>query len=94
MGRRVALAVRARKLGRAHASFAPRTLSNPSNPMLKLVISDNEGTTTVVLLVRDEISIGRKDGNTIRLTESATSRAGTARWSASTACTACAITAV
>lgn len=42
--------------------------------MLKLVISDNEGTTTVVPLVRDEISIGRQDGNTIRLTERNISR--------------------
>ncbi|MFI5307357.1 MAG: FHA domain-containing protein [Polyangiales bacterium] len=43
--------------------------------MLKLVISDNEGTTTVVPLARDEISIGRKEGNTIRLTERNISRA-------------------
>ena len=42
--------------------------------MLKLVISDNEGTTTVVPFVRDEISIGRKDGNTIRLIERNISR--------------------
>ncbi|MDH5673495.1 MAG: FHA domain-containing protein [Myxococcales bacterium] len=38
------------------------------------MISDNEGTTTVVPLVRDEITIGRKDGNTIRLTERNISR--------------------
>lgn len=42
--------------------------------MIKLVISDNEGTTTVVPMVRDEVSIGRKDGNTIRLTERNISR--------------------
>ncbi len=42
--------------------------------MLKLVISDNEGTTTVVPFVRDEISVGRKDGNTIRLIERNISR--------------------
>jgi pSer/pThr/pTyr-binding forkhead associated (FHA) protein len=42
--------------------------------MIKLVISDNEGTTTVVPLVRDEITIGRKEGNTIRLTERNISR--------------------
>lgn len=42
--------------------------------MVKLVISDNEGTTTVVPLVRDEVSIGRKEGNTIRLTERNVSR--------------------
>lgn len=42
--------------------------------MLKLVISDDEGKTTVVPLVRDEITIGRKEGNTIRLTERNVSR--------------------
>jgi len=42
--------------------------------MHKLVISDDEGKTTVVPLVRDEITIGRKDGNTIRLTERNVSR--------------------
>ncbi|HEX7481399.1 MAG TPA: FHA domain-containing protein [Polyangiales bacterium] len=42
--------------------------------MVRLVISDNEGTTTVVPLVRDDISIGRKEGNTIRLTERNISR--------------------
>ncbi|MDH5492615.1 MAG: FHA domain-containing protein [Myxococcales bacterium] len=42
--------------------------------MFKLVISDDEGTTTVVPIVRDEITIGRKDGNTIRLTERNVSR--------------------
>ena len=42
--------------------------------MIKLVISDNEGSTTVVPLVRDEVSIGRKEGNTIRLTERNVSR--------------------
>ncbi len=42
--------------------------------MLKLVISDDAGATTVVPLVRDEISIGREDGNMIRLTERNISR--------------------
>ncbi|MFO0628729.1 MAG: FHA domain-containing protein [Polyangiales bacterium] len=42
--------------------------------MLKLVISDDEGKTTVVPLARDEITIGRKEGNTIRLTERNVSR--------------------
>jgi pSer/pThr/pTyr-binding forkhead associated (FHA) protein len=42
--------------------------------MFKLVIADDEGKTTVVPLVRDEISIGRKEGNTIRLTERNVSR--------------------
>jgi pSer/pThr/pTyr-binding forkhead associated (FHA) protein len=42
--------------------------------MYKLVISDDEGKTTVVPLVRDEVTIGRKEGNTIRLTERNVSR--------------------
>ena len=42
--------------------------------MYKLVISDDEGKNTVVPLVRDEITIGRKEGNTIRLTERNISR--------------------
>ena len=58
----------------ANRALTERQLSTTPNPMLKLVISDNEGTTTVVPFVRDEISIGRKDGNTIRLTERNISR--------------------
>jgi ABC transport system ATP-binding/permease protein len=42
--------------------------------MLKLIIQDDEGKTTVVPLIRDEITIGRKEGNTIRLTERNVSR--------------------
>jgi len=42
--------------------------------MYKLVISDDEGKTTIVPLIRDEISIGRKEGNTIRLTDRNVSR--------------------
>src|SRR5687768_14262924 len=42
--------------------------------MYKLVIQDDEGKTTVVPLIRDEITIGRKEGNTIRLTERNVSR--------------------
>ncbi|NOY94476.1 MAG: FHA domain-containing protein [Deltaproteobacteria bacterium] len=42
--------------------------------MFKLVISDDDGKTTVVPLVRDEITVGRKDGNIIRLTERNVSR--------------------
>ena len=42
--------------------------------MIKLIIEDDEGKTTVVPLIRDEISIGRKEGNTIRLTERNVSR--------------------
>jgi ABC transport system ATP-binding/permease protein len=41
---------------------------------MRLVISDNEGAMAVVPLARDEISIGRKEGNTIRLTERNISR--------------------
>src|ERR1700733_6067504 len=42
--------------------------------MFKLVIQDDEGKTAVVPLIRDEITIGRKEGNTIRLTERNVSR--------------------
>src|SRR6187549_3991346 len=49
-------------------------LATGTNPMFKLVIQDDEGKTTVVPLVRDEITIGRKEGNTIRLTERNVSR--------------------
>ncbi|MEZ4466562.1 MAG: FHA domain-containing protein [bacterium] len=42
--------------------------------MLRLVIEDDDGKTTVVPLIRDEITIGRKEGNTIRLTERNVSR--------------------
>ena len=42
--------------------------------MYKLIIEDDEGKTTVVPLIRDEITIGRKEGNTIRLTERNVSR--------------------
>ena len=42
--------------------------------MYKLVIQDDEGKTTIVPLVRDEITVGRKEGNTIRLTERNVSR--------------------
>ena len=41
--------------------------------MLRLVIEDGEGTTHVVL-IRDEITVGREEGNTIRLTERNVSR--------------------
>ena len=42
--------------------------------MYKLVISDEEGRTTVFPLLRDEVTIGREEGNTIRLTERNVSR--------------------
>jgi pSer/pThr/pTyr-binding forkhead associated (FHA) protein len=40
----------------------------------RLLIEDDEGRTTVVPLIRDELSIGRREGNTIRLTERNVSR--------------------
>ena len=42
--------------------------------MFKLVICDDEGKTTIVPLIRDEISVGRREGNTIRLTDRNVSR--------------------
>ena len=42
--------------------------------MWKLVIEDDEGKRTVVPLTRDHYSVGRKEGNTIRLTERNVSR--------------------
>ena len=42
--------------------------------MLKLSIEDDEGKTTVVPLSREEVTIGRQEGNTIRLTERNVSR--------------------
>ena len=42
--------------------------------MLKLIIEDDEGRRTIVPFVRDEISIGRSEGNTVRLTERNVSR--------------------
>ncbi len=41
---------------------------------MKLIIEDDEGRKTVVPFSREEISIGRQDGNTIRLTERNVSR--------------------
>jgi len=41
---------------------------------MKLIIEDDEGRKTVVPLARDEMTIGRQDGNTIRLTERNVSR--------------------
>lgn len=42
--------------------------------MFKLTIEDDEGKTTVVPIARDEMTIGRLEGNTIRLTERNVSR--------------------
>lgn len=41
---------------------------------MKLVIEDDEGRKTVVPVVREEMTIGRQEGNTIRLTERNVSR--------------------
>ncbi len=43
-------------------------------PMWKLVIEDDEGKRTVVPLTRDAYTVGRKEGNTVRLTERNVSR--------------------
>ena len=42
--------------------------------MQKLLIEDDEGKSVVVPLIRDEITIGRQEGNTIRLSEQNVSR--------------------
>ena len=42
--------------------------------MVKLKIKDDEGQTTTVSLTRDEYTVGRKEGNTIRLTAENVSR--------------------
>jgi ABC transport system ATP-binding/permease protein len=42
--------------------------------VFKLTIEDDEGKTTVIPVIRDEMTIGRQDGNTIRLTERNVSR--------------------
>ena len=42
--------------------------------MFKLTIEDDEGKTTVVPVIRDEMTIGRDEGNTIRLTDRNVSR--------------------
>lgn len=42
--------------------------------MYRLLIEDDEGRTTIVPLIRNQINIGREEGNTIRLTERNVSR--------------------
>ena len=57
------------------ASLSPTYRESPYLAgMFKLVIADEEGKTFPVPLVRDEVTIGRKEGNTIRLTERNVSR--------------------
>ncbi len=52
-----------------------RRFPDPTNaPMWKLVIEDDEGKRTVVQLTRAEYSIGRREGNVVRLTERNVSR--------------------
>ncbi|MFL5413056.1 MAG: FHA domain-containing protein, partial [Myxococcales bacterium] len=41
---------------------------------MKLIIEDDEGQTRVVPVVGDEVTIGREDGNTVRLPERNVSR--------------------
>ena len=53
---------------------SPAKRKSSKQPMWKLAIEDDEGKQTVVPLTRDEYTIGRKDGNTIRLTERNVSR--------------------
>jgi len=52
---------------------------------MKLIIEDDEGRKTVVPVVRDEITIGRQDGNTIKLTERNVSRKHARLWKADSA---------
>jgi pSer/pThr/pTyr-binding forkhead associated (FHA) protein/cytoskeletal protein RodZ len=56
--------------------FGQVTFAQASKIMFKLTIVDDEGRNTVVPLPsgRDEFTIGRKDGNTIKLTEQNVSR--------------------
>src|SRR3974390_2444749 len=56
------------------SALLPEGESARGPPMWKLVIEDDEGKRTVVPLTRDQYSIGRKEGNTIRLTERNVSR--------------------
>jgi pSer/pThr/pTyr-binding forkhead associated (FHA) protein len=51
-----------------------KVVSPRVSAVFKLTIEDDEGKTTVVPLARDEITIGRLEGNTIRLTERNVSR--------------------
>ncbi|MFH1810895.1 MAG: FHA domain-containing protein [Pseudomonadota bacterium] len=48
--------------------------SGQATPRIQLVIEDDEGKRMAIPLTRDEITIGRKDGNIIRLTERNVSR--------------------
>jgi len=52
----------------------PAPLCYTCHPVLKLIIEDDEGRKTVVPFVREELTIGRQEGNSIRLTERNVSR--------------------
>jgi ABC transport system ATP-binding/permease protein len=51
-----------------------QALTHNAKLMWKLVIEDDEGKRTIVPLTRDDYTIGRKEGNSIRLTERNVSR--------------------
>ena len=55
-------------------SFPGFQRSEGTTTMHKLLIEDDEGKTVAVPLIREEITVGRTDGNTIRLTEQNVSR--------------------
>src|SRR6185437_14946760 len=59
---------------RGSGGWSSRNAIKQTAQMWKLAIEDDEGKQTVVPLTRDEYTIGRKDGNTIRLTERNVSR--------------------
>src|SRR5882724_7339838 len=56
------------------ARIQSKCLANEAFIVLKLTIEDDEGKTTVIPVIRDEMTIGRQEGNTIRLTERNVSR--------------------
>src|SRR5207253_98230 len=63
------------RLQRGGCRFSSGLRASASRPpMWKLVIEDDEAKRTVVPLTRDEYSIGRREGNVIRLTERNVSR--------------------
>lgn len=60
----------------AGCTFLPSAIAEAPRPMAtwKLTIEDDEGQKTVVPLVRDEYTVGRREGHTLRLTERNVSR--------------------
>lgn len=61
-------------VNRCFVPARPSTLSALGSMAWKLVIEDDEGKRTTVALTREAYTIGRKEGNTIRLTERNVSR--------------------